>query len=82
MVIKVRRNEAVRPLSALICSGVNAEGFRATLGVKLGDSESFTRWDDTFSWLKACGASPAWTAWSRMPTAGCSRRWKSTQNLL
>lgn len=55
MVIKVRRDDAVRPLSALICSGVNAEGLREILGVQFGDSESFTSWDDTLSWLKGRG---------------------------
>lgn len=55
MVIKVRRDDAVRPMSALICLGVNAEGYREILGVKIGDSESFTSWDDTLGWLKARG---------------------------
>ncbi len=57
MVIKVRSFEAVRPMSALICSGVNAEGYREILGVKLGDSESFASWDDTLGWLKTRGLS-------------------------
>ncbi|MGH7484940.1 MAG: IS256 family transposase [bacterium] len=57
MVIKVRRDEAVRPMSALICSGVNAEGNREILGVKIGDSESLASWDDTLGWLKARGLS-------------------------
>ena len=55
MVIKVRRDEAVRPMSALICSGINAEGYREILGVKIGDSESYTSWGDTLGWLKSRG---------------------------
>ena len=38
MVIKVRHDDAVRPMSALICLGVNAEGYREILG----DSEPLT----------------------------------------
>ena len=55
MVIKVRRDDTVRLLSALICSGVNAEGLREILGIQFGDSESFTSWDDTFSWHQERG---------------------------
>ena len=55
LVIKVRRDNAVRATSALIVSGVNAEGRRELLGLSLGDSESEGTWTDMFAWLKRRG---------------------------
>lgn len=55
LVIKVRRDEAVRATSALIVSGLNAEGFREVLGLRLGESESEGTWTDMFTWLKKRG---------------------------
>lgn len=55
LVIKVRREEAVRATSALIVSGINAEGYRELLGLRLGDSESEATWTDMFTWLKKRG---------------------------
>ncbi len=55
MVIKVRRDEAVRSTSALIVSGVNDSGQRELLGLRLGDSESEGTWSDMFGWLKRRG---------------------------
>lgn len=55
LVVKVRRAEAVRPTSALIVSGVNAQGMRELLGLCLGDSESEATWTDMFAWLKRRG---------------------------
>jgi putative transposase len=55
LVIKVRRDEAVRSTSALIVSGVNASGHRELLGLRLGDSESEGSWSDMFAWLKRRG---------------------------
>jgi putative transposase len=55
LVIKVRRDNAVRATSALIVSGVNAEGRRELLGLSLGDSESEGTWADMFAWLKRRG---------------------------
>ena len=55
LVVKVRRDDAVRATSALIVSGVNAQGMRAILGLHLGDSESEGTWADMFAWLKRRG---------------------------
>jgi putative transposase len=55
LVIKVRRDHAVRATSALRVSGVNAEGQRELLGLRLGDSESEGTWTDMFTWLKTRG---------------------------
>lgn len=49
--VKVRRAHAVRATSALIVSGVNAQGRREILGLSLGDSESEGTWTDMFAWL-------------------------------
>jgi putative transposase len=55
LVVKVRRDNAVRATSALIVSGVNAQGRREILGLSLGDSESEATWIDMFAWLKRRG---------------------------
>jgi len=55
LVIKVRRDEAVRTTSALIVSGINEEGIREVLGLGLGDSESEGTWADMFAGLKQRG---------------------------
>ena len=55
LVVKVRRDEAVRATSALIVSGINDEGLREVLGLRLGDSESEGTWTDMFTWLKQRG---------------------------
>jgi putative transposase len=55
LVIKVRRDDAVRTTSALIVSGVNDQGRRELLGLRLGDSESEGTWTDMFTWLKRRG---------------------------
>ena len=55
MVVKVRRDDAVRATSALIVSGVNDQGIRELLGLRLGDSESEGTWTDMFTWLKRRG---------------------------
>jgi putative transposase len=55
LVVKVRRDDAVRATSALIVSGVNAQGMREILGLHLGDSESEGTWADMFAWLKRRG---------------------------
>ena len=54
-VIKVRKEEKVRSVSALIVSGINTEGFREILGMRLGDSETEATWKDLFRWLKDRG---------------------------
>ena len=55
MGIKVRRQGAVRPTSVLISVGVNAEGRREILGIRIADSESEQGWMETFRWLKRRG---------------------------
>ncbi len=55
LVIKARREQAVRSFSALIVVGVNADGNREILGLHLGDSESETTWEDIFVSLKQRG---------------------------
>jgi putative transposase len=55
LVIKVRRDEAVRATSALIVAGVNEQGMREVLGLCLGDSESEATWAEMFAWLKKRG---------------------------
>ncbi len=55
VVIKVRKEEKVRSVSALIVSGINNEGFREILGMRLGDSETEATWREMFGWLKDRG---------------------------
>ena len=55
LVIKVRDQERVRALSALIAIGINATGYREILGLQLGDSESEGSWSTFFAWLKRRG---------------------------
>jgi transposase-like protein len=55
LVVKVRRDDAIRATSALIVSGVNAQGLREVLGLWLGDSASEGTWADMFAGLKRRG---------------------------
>lgn len=55
MRIKVRRQRAVRSTSALIVVGINEEGYREILGVRIANSESRQSWLETFRWLKNRG---------------------------
>lgn len=55
LVIKVRREEAVRSTSALIALGINEQGYREVLGLHLGDSESEASWSAFFRSLKERG---------------------------
>ena len=55
LVVKVRREDAVRATSALIVSGVNEQGLREGLGLGLGDSASEGTWADMFAGLKRRG---------------------------
>ncbi len=55
MVIKVRKDKAVRPISALIAIGISETGHREILGIRLGDSENEASWNQMFSWLKGRG---------------------------
>ena len=55
MRIKVRRQRAVRSTSALMIVGINDEGYREILGVRIANSESRQSWLETFRWLKQRG---------------------------
>ena len=55
LVLKVRESGRVRARSALLATGVNADGYREILGVQVGDSESEHSWTDFFAWLKGRG---------------------------
>jgi putative transposase len=55
--IKVRRDEAVRSTGVLTAIGVNDQGYREILGIRIGDSESEGSWNDTLSWLRDRGLS-------------------------
>jgi transposase-like protein len=55
MQIKVRRNGRVKPTSALVTIGVNEDGYREVLGVKIANSETNEAWKDNFRWLKSRG---------------------------
>lgn len=57
MVVKVRRDGAVRSTSVLIATGINDRGYREILGIKVGNSESVATWKEMFSWLKERGLS-------------------------
>jgi putative transposase len=55
LVVKVREEGRVRAVSALVATGVNEQGYREILGLRIGDSESERTWQDFFTWLKGRG---------------------------
>lgn len=55
LVLKVRKNSHIRSQSALLAIGVNEDGNREILGLRLGDSESRDSWGEFFTWLKGRG---------------------------
>jgi len=55
LVIKVRVDDRVVPMSALVASGINEEGYREILGLMLGNSETESTWTSLFEWLKSRG---------------------------
>ncbi len=55
IVIKVREEGKVRPFSLLVATGINQEGYREILGMKLGNSETEESWSKFFRDLKARG---------------------------
>ena len=59
LVIRVRKDESVAPMAALIATGVSAEGYRAILGLTLGDSENEVSWKTMLEDLKRRGLSGA-----------------------
>jgi putative transposase len=55
LVVKVRRDSAVRPTSALLAIGISEKGHREVLGLDMGDSETEGTWARFFSRLKDRG---------------------------
>jgi len=55
IVIKVRERNRVYPYSALIAIGINQDGYRQILGLRIGNSETEESWYDFFNWLKGRG---------------------------
>jgi transposase-like protein len=55
MFIKCRDDDRVVMRAALIVTGVRNDGYREILGIKIGNTESFATWDETFRWLKTRG---------------------------
>ena len=55
MQLKVRERGRVVPQSALIAVGVNEDGYREVLGIRIGDSESEATWSEFFRWLHGRG---------------------------
>ena len=52
---KSREDDRVVSRAALTVSGIREDGFREILGIQIGDTESFSTWDETFRWLKQRG---------------------------
>ena len=55
LVIRVRKGGRVVPQSVLIACGINREGYREILGLRLGDWESEASWSQFFMELKRRG---------------------------
>lgn len=53
--IKSRDGDRVVSRAALNISGIREDGVREILGVKIGDTESYATWEETFRWLKSRG---------------------------
>ena len=53
--IKSREGDCVVSRAVLIISGIREDGSREILGLKIGDTESFATWEETFRWLKSRG---------------------------
>lgn len=53
--VKVREDERIVSKAGLLVSGINTEGYREVLGLKIGDSESEGFWRGMFDWLKGRG---------------------------
>lgn len=52
---KSREDDRVVSRAALTVSGIRSDGYREILGIQIGDTESFSTWDETFRWLKQRG---------------------------
>ena len=57
LVIRVRSDESVAPMAALIATGITSEGQREILGLTLGDSENEASWNTMLEDLKRRGLS-------------------------
>ena len=55
LVIRVRKDGRVRMQSVLVGTGVNRDGYREVLGLRVGDGESESAWSEFFVWLKGRG---------------------------
>lgn len=55
IVIKARKLGRVRSQSIMLSVGINTEGYREILGIKIGDSETYEGWHEYCSWLKSRG---------------------------
>ena len=53
--IKSRDDDRVVMRAALVVSGVRSDGYREILGIRIGNTESFATWDETFRWLQGRG---------------------------
>jgi len=53
--IKSRDGDRVVSRAALIISGIREDGVREVLGLKIGDTETYATWEETFRWLKSRG---------------------------
>jgi putative transposase len=52
---KVRIDKRVVSKALMVASGIRADGYREVIGLAIGDSESFTTWDELFRSLKSRG---------------------------
>jgi len=55
MYFKAREGDSIQSKAAMLVSGVNEQGHREILGLRIGDSESEAFWLETFRWLKQRG---------------------------
>ncbi len=55
MFFKAREYDRVLMKAALIVSGIRSDGYREVLGIQLGNSESYSSWDEMFKWLRSRG---------------------------
>ncbi len=53
--IRCREDDFVRMRTVLTVRGVCADGKREILGIRMGSTESFATWDETFRWLRGRG---------------------------
>ena len=53
--IKCREDDRVMMRAVLVVTGIRSDGMREILGVRIGNAENFSSWDETFRWLKERG---------------------------